>query len=136
MATIKISQDSIDQATSVYDAGWYTLKVDSFTLGETKNDKADLFKYTLSILDADDEQNKRFIKRKAFFQFSEKGISFGIGFLRACGASIPEKLAPGQEVTLNPDGCVGRVVKGYNVPKMDDRNTMRNNWEKFVPVEG
>jgi hypothetical protein len=127
---LKITQEHLDQATQVYDHGWYTIHVDELKVKEDKKG-ADLYVYTCTIIDADDEENKRFAKRKTFIQVSESGISFGIPFFRACGANIPEKIGP-EGVSLNPEACVGKILKAQNNPGLDKNKVMRNNWAAFL----
>jgi hypothetical protein len=131
---LKLTQEHLDQTSNILDHGWYKLYVEDMKIAEAKTDKSTLYVFTMKVLDADDEPNKRLIGKKTFFQISEKGIGFGIPFLRACGANIPDKIAPGAEITLNPEACVGKTIKGQNNPGLDKNKVMRNNWAVFTTV--
>ena len=129
----KLNQDHLDSLSNILDAGWYTLKVDSLTEKQDK-DGADLDVFTLKVIASDDEENKKWIGRKAFFSISEKGPQFGVPFLRACGAPIPDKMGA-EGLDINTKFCEGKVIKGQNQPGPDKNKVMRNNWVTFLPVK-
>jgi hypothetical protein len=129
---IKLTQEHLDQAATIYEHGWYTLRVDDL-VETTDSKKADLYRYVCKIIDSDDEDNKRYVGKKAFIQVSENGLGFAIPFFRACGAEIPEKIEG--ELPIELKFCVGKTFKAQNNPGLDKNKVMRNNWNVFARMD-
>ena len=102
-----------------------------------KSDKngADLYLYSFKIVGADDEDNARFVGKKAFVNVSEKGFGFAIPMFRAAGANIPDKIgADGLDVEMN--FMVGKKLRAQNNPGKDKNGVLRNNWNTWDKLAG
>jgi hypothetical protein len=90
--------------------GWYSLLVKSMSEEQAGTDGSDLYVYRLIVQGGGDPKQGDVKGVPLRFQISEKGLSFGVEFLQACGQEVkngvPVELA--KVVGANIEGFVQR----------------------------